>query len=106
MDKKYSIPLSKLINEFNLSPVYLPEAAEKIVVKSPELSRPGLLLAGFYDQFDPDRIQVIGRAEHAYLDKLPNEEARTRYEEFVALNTYEIQKLKARISELEAKIKA
>ena len=29
-----------------------------------------------------------------------------RYEEFVALNTYEIQKLKARISELEAKIKA
>ena len=29
-----------------------------------------------------------------------------RYEEFVALNTYEIQKLKARIAELEAKIKA
>lgn len=84
MDKKYSIPLSKLISEFNLSPVYLPEAAEKIVVKSPELSRPGLLLAGFYDQFDPDRIQVIGRAEHAYLDKLPNEDARTSYEKFVA----------------------
>ncbi len=84
MDKKYTIPLSRLISEFNLSPVYLPSAAEKILVKSPELSRPGLLLAGFYDQFDCDRIQVIGRAEHAYLSKLPENERKACYEIFVS----------------------
>ncbi len=84
MDKKYNIPLSKLINEFNLSPVYLPDTAEKIVVKSPELSRPGLLLAGFYDQFDPDRIQVIGRAEHAYLGKLSDDERYAHYDLFIS----------------------
>lgn len=84
MNKKYSIPLSKLIDEFNLSSVYLPSAAEKIMVKSPELDRPGLLLTGFYDLFDCDRIQVIGKAEHAYLSNLPEKERREKYELFAS----------------------
>ena len=40
MNKQHNIPLSKLINEFNLNVVYLPVEAEKILVNSPELSRP------------------------------------------------------------------
>ena len=84
MNKQHNIPLAKLISEFNLNIVYLPTEAEKILVNSPELSRPGLVLAGFYDQFDKDRIQVIGRAEHAYLTNLSEKERREHYDLFIS----------------------
>ncbi len=35
-----------------------------------EISRPGLLLAGFEDGFSPDRIQVLAESEFAYLESL------------------------------------
>jgi len=82
MNKSHSIALSKLIDEFKLEAVYLPSEAGKIMVKSPELDRPGLALAGFYDIFDSDRIQVIGRAEHKYLSNLSPEERAAKIEDF------------------------
>jgi HPr kinase/phosphorylase len=36
----------------------------------PDLNRPGLALAGFFDKFAYNRIQVFGRGETAFLDKL------------------------------------
>ena len=82
MNKKHSIALSKLIEEFHLEAVYLPVEAEKIKINSPELDRPGLALAGFYDLFEPDRIQVIGRAEHKYLSNLDKDRLHEVLERF------------------------
>ena len=82
MNKSHSIALSKLIEEFKLEAVYLPSEAGKIMIRSPELDRPGLALAGFYDIFDCDRIQVIGRAEHKYLSNLSPEERAAKIEDF------------------------
>jgi len=39
----------------------------------PELNRPGLALSGFYENFGYERIQVFGRGETAYLQKLHKE---------------------------------
>ncbi len=39
----------------------------------PELNRPGLALGGFFDNFGFKRIQVFGRGENAYLNKLEKE---------------------------------
>lgn len=39
----------------------------------PDLNRPGLALGGFYDKFAFNRIQVFGRGETAFLDKLHDE---------------------------------
>ena len=36
----------------------------------PDLNRPGLALSGFYDSFGFQRVQVFGRGETAYLEKL------------------------------------
>ena len=86
MNKSHSIALSKLIDEFNLEVVYSPSEAEKIMIKTPELDRPGLALAGFYDIFDPDRIQIIGRAEHKYLSNLSHEDRAAKIEDFESHN--------------------
>ncbi|MDR0597441.1 MAG: HPr(Ser) kinase/phosphatase [Treponema sp.] len=43
------------------------------VISSAELNRPGLALSGFYDRFANQRIQLFGRGEVAYLNKLDAE---------------------------------
>ena len=84
MNRNHSIPLAKLIGEFNLETVYLPSEAEKIMVATPELARPGLAFSGFYELFDSDRIQIIGRAEHAYLSTLSEDKRKEVYDTFMS----------------------
>ena len=36
----------------------------------PDINRPGLALSGFYESFAYQRIQIFGRGEVAYLNKL------------------------------------
>jgi HPr kinase/phosphorylase len=46
------------------------------VISSADMNRPGLALSGFYDRFANQRIQLFGRGEIAYLNKL-NAEGKT-----------------------------
>lgn len=50
------------------------------LITSPELNRPGLAFAGFYDVFAWDRIQVLGNTEISYLDSLTPDDRRRRLE--------------------------
>lgn len=40
---------------------------------TPQVTRPGLALAGYLRHFDPERIQVLGQQEIAYLEELSSE---------------------------------
>ena len=68
--KKYSIPLSTIMNEFEMETIYLPDNADTIEITRPEVHRCGLALSGFYTHFNPKRIQLIGNAESEYLASL------------------------------------
>jgi HPr kinase/phosphorylase len=48
------------------------------LITTPELNRPGLAFAGFYDVFAWDRIQILGNTEISYLDSLPLEDSQRR----------------------------
>ena len=76
MNETYTVELSKIINEFSLEKIYLPEEPEKILVHLSDVNRPGLQLAGFFDHFEPQRIQIIGKVEHKYLESLDEESRR------------------------------
>lgn len=79
----YSIPLSELAKEFSLEEIVLPDNYADILITTPEISRPGLALAGFFEIFDAERIQMIGNAEHRYLMGLDPEERRQRIVNYV-----------------------
>ena len=83
MKSNYSIPLSSLLKEFQMEEIYLPKDSSEIMISSPEVSRPGLALAGFMEIFDPFRIQIIGRAEHLYLAELSDEARAVSIERFL-----------------------
>lgn len=74
MASEYTIPLNSLIDEFSLEKIFVPDNIDEILVHKAEVNRPGLQLNGFFGGFEPTRIQIIGRAEHKYLESLSNEE--------------------------------
>ncbi len=66
-EKKYSITLGKIIDEFGFEVECGPENYRDREIFSDDLNRCGLQLAGFYDFFDPDRLQLIGKVETSFL---------------------------------------
>ena len=74
MEDIYTIPLSQLEKEFSWERIYVPEDYDTVLVRTPEVSRPGLALAGFFGIFERDRIQIIGNAEHKYLQELSDQD--------------------------------
>src|SRR3954462_897205 len=51
-------------------------------VRSPNISSPGLVLAGYTDRFPSNRIQVLGETEMTYLASLKSEERRRFLKQF------------------------
>ncbi len=86
MQETYSIPLSKLCEEFGLEKVYTPEHFDEIMITTPEISRPGLALAGFYEIFDAARIQIIGYAEHRFMETLSPEVRRQNITNYMEMS--------------------
>lgn len=73
----FSIPLAAILEEFQFEVLYRSSDCESIEIKSADLNRPGLQIVGFYDYFDPQRIQIMGRVEFTYLEQFSGEK---RYE--------------------------
>ena len=65
--KKYSVAMHQLVSEFRLDVRYGPEGYLDSLISSATVNRPALPLTGFYEYFDSDNIQVIGKAEGYYL---------------------------------------
>ena len=79
----HSVSLQSIIQEMGLSIQYMPEDKE-ILITCKDINRPGLPLAGFYDHFEPQRIQIIGNVEWRYLSSLSEEECVHRKHDFYA----------------------
>ena len=66
----YSVPLSEMIKVFNLRNLSRDSEFPGKFLERAEINRPALQLAGFYDYFDSDRIQIIGLVEYTFLQKM------------------------------------
>ena len=66
----YSVPLKHLVEEFKLEIAYASTDYESIRITVEDVARPGLQLAGFFDHYEPMRLQVMGNVEMSYVTKL------------------------------------
>ncbi|OOM07269.1 HPr(Ser) kinase/phosphatase [Clostridium saccharobutylicum] len=78
------ISVKKLIDDFNLEVIV--EGEENIDISVNDINRPGLQLAGFYNYFAPERIQVIGKAEWSFLDDMQIELRKKRVKKYFSFN--------------------
>lgn len=79
---QYSIALTELLKDFDLEQIYAPQNVSEIKVTRSDVSRPGLPLAGFFDDFENERIQLLGNMEHSYLMSLSAEERQKSLDTF------------------------
>lgn len=74
MSQTYSVSLEKIIEVNELDVVYLPKDASEILITTSEINRPGIVLTGYTDYFDPLRIQILGWTELGFLLNMNDEE--------------------------------
>ncbi len=82
MTRKYQKNLREIVEEFSLDPIFEPKDIGERKVSRSDISRPGLPLAGFFRDFENERIQIIGNMEHSYLSSLPPVERRASLDAF------------------------
>lgn len=63
----YTVDLVQIIEKMNLENCTPDIDIKRIKVSQPDLNRPALQLAGFFDHFDSERVQIIGHVEQAYM---------------------------------------
>jgi len=85
MATTFTVPVKKIIHDFNLEVIYMPENDEELLIGSADVNRPGLNLTGFTEYFDKKRIQLFGLSEMGYLQTMPEAEQRACLERFFRL---------------------
>ena len=79
MESNRSVKLKDVVEKFQMEIVYKSEDYDKRVLTITDVNRPGLQFAGFFDYFDPARLQIIGKSETEYLHGFSSDERRKRF---------------------------
>ena len=77
MEQKF-VRLDEIANRFKYKNLTPSIDLHEVKICHRNINRPAFQLTGFYDYFDNKRVQVVGRAEWEYLQKLDPELARER----------------------------
>ena len=83
---RYTVPLQKIVTEQGLTVLHTAADYATRAISTADVNRPGLQLAGFYNYFDPERLQIIGRVESTFLETLTPAQRRERFETFMRYN--------------------
>ncbi|KMY51797.1 HPr(Ser) kinase/phosphatase [Peribacillus loiseleuriae] len=73
------VRVKDLVDTFNLELVSGEEGINRPIITS-DLSRPGLEIAGFFDFYPAERIQLLGMTEMSFFEKLSASERTSRME--------------------------
>ena len=77
-----TIDLGTIIDEFTLTSEYMPEDGRGREITIAEVNRPGLAFAGYFNRFEPARIQLVGIVEHAYLESMEPDRRKKMFADF------------------------
>lgn len=69
-----AVSLKSIIDEFQLEEITSFGNTEDILITVADVTRPGLQLTGYFEHFGPDRIQLFGNMEMAFLEHIGSEE--------------------------------
>ena len=82
-----SVSLTRIIEKMKLENLTPEIDVSSIRITQPDINRPALQMAGYFEHFDATRLQIIGFVEYTYMEGLSQERKREIYGE---LMTYDI----------------
>ena len=80
------VQLTKLVQELGLHNLTPEIDLSEIVIKTADINRPALQLAGYFEHFEATRLQVIGFVEYTYMEGLAEEHKKDIYKEFLSFD--------------------
>lgn len=69
----FETSLAEIVKNFKLEVISCQDSIADVKIHMMDVNRPGLPMTGFYDYFDPNRIQILGKIEHTFLEKQTSE---------------------------------
>ena len=82
-----SVALSKVIEKFDLQNLTPDVDISSIKITQPDINRPAIQIAGYYEHFDSARLQIIGFVEYTYMESLTVQKKKKAYDQLLS---YEI----------------
>jgi len=79
-----AVGLQDIVEKMNLKNLTPDIDMSERKVEVPDINRPALQLAGYFDHFDSDRVQLIGYVEYSYLEKLKDDRREELYEQLLS----------------------
>ena len=79
-----TVGLTALVEKLKLENLTPDVDMSGIMITTPNINRPALQLAGYFDHFASDRVQIIGYVEYTYLKHLSVEDRLPVYEKFLS----------------------
>ncbi|MBR0086478.1 MAG: HPr(Ser) kinase/phosphatase [Lachnospiraceae bacterium] len=69
-----TVTVARLAKRMNLQNLTEQVDLEHRDIRMPDINRPSLQFTGFWDFFEPARVQIVGKVEYTYLMKMDHEE--------------------------------
>ncbi len=82
MASSQTVKLSRLVEQFQLEILNEGKNYDRCLIRKDVINRPALQILGFFEYFDPSRLQAIGKVEWTYLNGQTPEERRQCFDTF------------------------
>lgn len=82
-----SVSIERVIEKLGLTNLTPQINVENIKIHQPDINRPALQLAGYYEHFEETRPQIIGFVEYSYMEHLSEERKREVYPRVISEKT-------------------
>ena len=79
-----SITLTKIIKKMQLENLTPEVPVKGICITQPDINRPALQLAGYFEHFEATRLQIIGFVEYTYMQGLSEDRKNEVYEQLLS----------------------
>ncbi len=79
-----SVSLEKIIEKFKLENLTPELDISNVKITQPDINRPALQLAGYFEHYEATRLQIIGFVEYTYMDSMEEDRKEKVFEELLS----------------------
>lgn len=79
-----NVKLNEIVDKFKLVNLTHDIELSNIRITQPDVNRPALQMAGYFEHFDSSRLQVIGFVEYTYMEGITEEQKRDVYDKLMS----------------------
>ena len=79
-----SVSLAKIIERFKLENLTPELDISEVKIVQPDINRPALQLAGYFEHYEATRLQIIGFVEYTYMDSMDDDRKEKIYNKLLS----------------------